>query len=91
MPSMSTWHTFAPSSDDDNECTAYDCGVIVSDDALRAYAGPCPAPACDAPGNTGACVFVPGEHGPECAYCERPGYRDTDVDDDLDDDDETAA
>lgn len=83
-----TWHAFTPSSDDDSECRNADCGVIVSDDALRSYAGPCPAVPCDNPGNDGACVFVPGERGPECAYCDRAGYRalDDEDDEDLDDD-----
>lgn len=81
---MSAWHHFVASSDDDSECTNADCGVVVSDDALPSYAKPCPAPPCDDATNSGACVFVPGEKGPECAYCERPGHLAIDPDDDDD-------
>lgn len=86
-----TWHHFTVSSDDDNECANTDCGVIVSDEALRTLNVPCPAPACEEAVNGGPCVFVPGETGPVCSYCERPGYRDVDDEDEYDLDDEDAA
>lgn len=82
-----TWHHFVPSSDDDLECST--CGVAISDDALAGYSNLCPEPSCTDDGNLGPCVFVPGERGPSCAYCERPGCKDH-GERDEDDEDEAA-
>ena len=84
---MSAWHHFVPSSEDDSYCTNDGCLVVVSDDALGSYSAACPAPPCDSPLNDGTCVFVPGEHGPVCAYCELAGCKDTGPEPDDDEDD----
>lgn len=88
MVSLVTWHRFQTSTDDDSECVNDGCGVIVEDSAIGAYNGPCPAPPCTDPSNSGnACVIVGGPGGPSCAYCERAqGYDDVDDDDDSGDD-----
>jgi hypothetical protein len=67
-----TWHDFNPTSDDDHSCAL--CGVIASDDVVNLIAVQCPVPACEHPANEGApCVFVMGDDGPECSYCEGRG------------------
>lgn len=78
---MSTsWHRFAPVSDDDHDCRQPDCGLIVSDDVLEheLVAVECPAPACGESSNDGPCVLVlaadaDGVLYPVCAYCDVRG------------------
>lgn len=77
-----SWHRFLATSDDDFECS--DCSVVVSEEAMKLYSTPCPAPACTDDSNEGGCVIVPGLHGPECSYCERRQHQ-------LDDDELTGV
>lgn len=63
------WHRFAPSSDDDQDCTRPGCGLSVTDDALPLIDHPCPAPACTDPGNPGPCVVARVADRAECSYC----------------------
>lgn len=83
-----SWHTFIATTDDDSECTI--CQVVVSEDAMRLYSTPCPAPPCGDDSNTGGCVIVPSSKGPICAYCERLQRPGDDEDDDVLPDDAEA-
>ena len=85
-----TWHNMVLSSVDDTECSR--CEVVVSDDALDTFQLSCPTERCTDPSNDGyPCVFVPGEDGPECAYCGRSGVReDRDLDVEKDDEDQES-
>lgn len=86
-PVSSVWHRFVASSDDDLECVNSGCGAIVDEQSLRLLSVGCPVRPCGDDGNSGSCVFVAAEIGPECAYCGAFGSH-RDLDDDDEDDDE---
>ncbi len=92
---MSTsWHRFAPISNDDHDCRRAECGLVVADDVLERelVVVPCPAPACTDPSNTGPCVLVlagddDGSLTAECAYCGtggEPEEAEEEAEDELD-------
>lgn len=82
---MTNWHRFITSSDDDLECVNGSCNVVVDERALHLLTVACPAPPCRDDNAAGGCVFVAGERGPVCAYCDAPGgSQDLDDEDDID-------